>query len=292
MRITQTMLQNNMLNNLFKSQSNMDKYLTQINTGKKIRRPSEDPVVAMQGMSYRTQVREIEQYKRNTNELYNWMNHSEDALNMGTEVMKRMEYLAVQAANDTYTPAERDSIREEVEQLKLQLIDIANTNVNGKYIFHGTNTDEKPIGPDGEINHATSGYSKVDIEISKGINMEANVDPSRVFNEDLFKGIDNFLTALTDNNQAGIDESIKELDLGMMGIVNTRAELGARMNRLELIENRLEEQEASAIKTMSKNEDEDFEVAVTNLLTQEVIHRAALSAGAKIIQPSLLDFLR
>lgn len=292
MRITQTMLQNNMLNNLFKSQSQMNKYLTQINTGKKISRPSEDPVVAMQGVSFRTQVREIEQYQRNTNELYNWMNHSEDALDKATKVMQRMEELAVQASNDTYTPTERESVKEEIKQLKEQMIDIANTNVNGKYIFHGTNTDQEPIGENGEINHQTSDYTTVEIEVSKGIKLQANVDPNKAFNESLFEGIDNFITALENNDQEGINDSIKELDEGMTGLVNTRAELGARMNRLELIENRLEEQEVSALKTMSDNEDIDFEVAVTNLLTQEVIHRAALSAGSKIIQPSLVDFLR
>ena len=111
MRVTQSMLQNNMLNNLFKSQSMMDKYLTQINTGKKIRRPYEDPVVAMKGMNFRTQVTEIEQYRRNASEIHNWMDNSDDALDKGTKVMQRLEYLAVQAANGTYSEDERVAIK-------------------------------------------------------------------------------------------------------------------------------------------------------------------------------------
>src|SRR5699024_9080856 len=102
MRITQTMLQNNMLKNLFNSQAKMNKYLKQINTGKKISRPSDDPVVAMKGMNYRTQVTEVEQYRRNASEVWNWMDHSDDALDKATKAIQRMEYLAVQAANDTY----------------------------------------------------------------------------------------------------------------------------------------------------------------------------------------------
>src|SRR5699024_5817658 len=116
MRVTQTMLQNNMLRNLFQSQAEMDKYLTQINTGKKIRRPSEDPVVAMKGMNYRTQVTEVEQYRRNASEAWSWMDHSDDILDKATKAMQRIEYLAGQAANDTYSANERLSIKQEVEQ--------------------------------------------------------------------------------------------------------------------------------------------------------------------------------
>jgi flagellar hook-associated protein 3 FlgL len=64
------------------------------------------------------------------------------------------------------------------------------------------------------------------------------------------------------------------------------------MNRLELVENRLAEQEIVATKTLSDNEDIDYAEAITKLITQESLHRAALSAGSRIIQPSLVDFLR
>src|SRR5690625_1972692 len=148
MRVTQSMLQNNMLRNIFNSQAQMDKYLEQINTGKKIRRPSDDPIIAMKGIGYRTEVTEVAQYRRNSGEVWNWMDHSDDVLDKATKVMQRLEYLAVQAANDTYSESERSSILEEVEQLEQQMGDLANTKVNGKIIFNGTNTDEAPIGND------------------------------------------------------------------------------------------------------------------------------------------------
>jgi len=64
------------------------------------------------------------------------------------------------------------------------------------------------------------------------------------------------------------------------------------MNRLELIEDRLEDQEIVATKIMSENEDIEYEKVITDLITQESIHRAALAAGSRMIQPSLMDFLR
>lgn len=301
------MLQNNMLNNLFKSQAQMEKYFTQIYTGKKISRPSDDPVIAMKGMGYRTQVTEVEQFRRNALDAWNWMDHSDDVLDKATKAVQRMEYLAVQAANGSYSEDERISVMKEVEQLQEQLVELANTKVNGKYIFNGTNTDKPPINPTPDENgkyHVTFGDGDgldeifpVQIEISKGIKIPINVSPEGIFDQELFDNINGFINALkNDDNvaegEATIDDSIEALNKSMLNIVNGRAELGARMNRVELIEDRLAEQEIIAKDTMMKNEGVDFEEAVTNLLTQEVIHRAALSAGAKIIQPSLIDFLR
>lgn len=285
-----------MLKNLFQSQAQMDKYLKQINTGKKISRPSEDPVIAMKGMNYRTQVTEVEQYRRNASEVWNWMDHSDDVLDKATKAIQRMEYLAVQAANDSYSEEERKSVKQEVEQLKEQLVELANTNVNGKYIFNGTDTDQPPVvlNEDGSIvfNFIEGEVNPVQVEVSKGIKIPVNVSPEDLFDDSLFGSINDFIDALDESDQESINSSIDALNDSMLNIVNGRAELGARMNRLELIEDRLEHQEIIAKNTMAKNEGVDFEEAVTNLLTQEVIHRAALAAGSKIIQPSLIDFLR
>lgn len=306
MRITQTMLSNNMLRHLFDSQTKMDKYLTQTYTGKKITRPSDDPVIAMKGIDYRTEVKEIEQYRRNATEVWTWLDNSDESLDKATQVMHRLEELAVQATNDTLTENERASIEKEVSQLKEQMIEIANTNVNGKYIFNGTDMDLPRFNPDGTINDdGDNAESTFKIEVSKGIFMDANLTPDGVFDgeDGLMESIDGFIAALKgeDSNgndldeqqiQEALNESLSSLQESSLNIVNARAEVGARMNRLELVENRLEEQEAIAKEMMSNNEDIDFEEAVTNLITQETLHRAALSAGSRIIQPTLMDFLR
>lgn len=309
MRITQGMLSNNMLRNLSNSYTNLDKYLNQLSTGKKINKPSDDPVVAMKGMGYRTQITEVEQFQRNTNEVNNWMDNSDAALDKATKALQKMRELAVQASNDTYDKEQRINIMEEVNQLKEHLIDIANTKVNDKYIFNGTNTGTAPItiGQDNDDTGTApvtadqgpmeliidySNAKPVMIEVSKGTKLQANVDPASVFGEDLFENIDGFISVLQTNNQESIEQSIGNLDLNIDNIINARADLGARMNRLELVENRLGEQEVIARKMMTENENVDIEKAITELITQESLQRAALSAGARIIQPTLLDFLR
>lgn len=134
MRVTQGMLSNNMLHNLSNSYSKMGTIMDQLNTGKKINLPSDDPVIAMKGMNYRSQVTEIEQFKRNTNEVHNWMDNSDAALDKATQAMQRLRELAVKASNGTNDTEELTSIKEEVTQLKEHLKDIAETEVNGKYI--------------------------------------------------------------------------------------------------------------------------------------------------------------
>src|SRR5699024_3220015 len=136
----------------------------------------DDPVIAMRGMSYRTELTEIEQYKRNASGIWKWMDHADDALDKATKAIQRMEELAVQAANDSMTPDERISIKREVEQLRDQMIDIANTSVNGRYIFNGTDTDVEPIQQGEIVGGEDSGRNKeVEVEIAKGIRIPVNI---------------------------------------------------------------------------------------------------------------------
>ncbi|CDO03262.1 Hook-filament junction protein [Oceanobacillus picturae] len=290
MRITQGMLSNNMLRNLTSSYSKMDTLMDQVSTGKKINRPSDDPVIAMKGMGYRTELKQIEQYKRNTSEVHNWMDNTDSALDKATQTMQKLRELAVQASNDTYDASERENIMNEVTQLKEHMMDIANTSVNGKYIFNGTDTETPPVDEDGEFDPSST--SPVLIDVAGGTKLQANVNPEDVFGNDLFANIDSFIADLESNDQEAIEGNISSLQGGIDNIINARADLGARMNRLELVENRLSEQEIVATQTMAENEDVDYEKAITELITQESLHRAALSAGSKIIQPSLIDFLR
>lgn len=302
MRVTQNMISANLMKNLNKSYAELDKYFNQLNTGKKINRPSDDPVSAMNGMGYRTELARVEQYKRNTNELHNWYDNSDAALNQISKGLDRIRYLAVQASNGTYDESERKNIAKEVEQIKQDLIDLANTKVNDKYIFNGTETNQRPVQlSEGKVDYDNSSFDKgqVNIEVSNGTDFIANIDGSTIFGEltgednDMFSIIESFINKLENNDSDGdLDVSIEELDGVIDNVINARADIGARMNRLELVENRLEHQEVIATSTLSKNEDVNYAEAITNLITQQSIHRAALSSGSQIIQPTLLDFLR
>ncbi len=294
MRVTQMMLANNTLRNVSKSYDKLGTYQQQLATGKKIHRPSEDPVVAMKGMHYRTSLTEIEQFQRNLSEAYTWMENSESALNHTTNVLQRARELVVQAKNGTLGPEDRQAIAREIEQLKKDLVQVANTKVAGKYIFNGTNIEQAPV-TDGTPPTVSNNNDDFMIEVAKGVKLKINVTPNNVFNQGLFdtlQDIENVLKGTPTSSGKTLDNLLSDLDTHINDVLAERAELGARVNRLELVEQRLSEQQLIAKRMISDNEDADIEKIITELKSQESVHRAALSVGARIIQPTLVDFLR
>lgn len=293
MRVTQSMLAHSSLRHLNNSFSRLGDLQDQLSTGKKITRASQDPVVAMNGMRYRTQVLEVKQFKRNLSEVYNWMEATDSALDKATQVLHRVRELVQQAANDTYEENQRASIAKEVGQLIEEMATIANTKSNNKYIFNGTNTTEKPVSFGTNIT-VSENDANVEIELLKGVYIPVNSNPTNVFTNELFNDLRTIQSALENDETTGenLTGYLEIIDGHMNNVVNERAEVGARYNRVEMIQARLEEQEVIATRIMSDNEDADLEEVIIHLITQENVHRAALGAGARIIQPTLLDFLR
>jgi flagellar hook-associated protein 3 FlgL len=293
------MLSNNMLRHISQSYDRMGKTQEQLATGKKISRPSDDPVVAMKGMTYRTNLTEVEQYQRNLSEAYNWMDNSDAALDKATNVLHRIRELTVQAANGTLEGSQKAMIGKEVGQLKEHLASIANTQVAGKYIFNGNDTTNPPVDLSATPPAVSTNSNQVKIEMSKGIEVAVNINPTKVFTytagtpeSGIFGDINELEKTLNGTGTVPIDDFLDKLDKNIDNLLSERAELGARYNRVELIEERVSEQEVIANRILSDNEDADIERVITDLKMQESIHRAALSVGSRIIQPSLMDFLR
>lgn len=291
MRVTQSMLSNNMLRNLSNSYSKIGKYQEQITTGRKFTRPSDDPVSTVKGMAFRTDLNKAEQFTRNIQTVNNWLDTTDDALDQAGTALHRIKELLVQAANDTNTSSDRTKIKEEIEQIKLQLRDIANTKVGNKYIFSGTKTLAPVFDESGMTGHINEEI--VQIEVFDGIKLDVNI-PGKT----LFGNIDNFMSNLSnllnDDTKTGedISEMLGDLDQLYEDVLAARADIGARQNRVELMTNRLALHETNVTKQLSENEDVDFAKAITEMITAESIHQAALSVGAKIIQQTLVDFIR
>ncbi|MBG9657791.1 flagellar hook-associated protein FlgL [Cytobacillus firmus] len=363
MRITQNMLIRNNLNYISNNYERYGEILDQVNSNKKITRPSQDPVIAIKGMEYRSQVVEVEQFQRNLGEVYSWMDNADATLDETTQVLHRIKELTVQASNETYTADQRNGVAKEIKELQGHLEALANTKINNKYIFNGTNTSTKPvdianigksaadiaagaggnfvISYDGKqfafdnetspnvfifkngdkeitIDNSTNQISldgnvieeqeiiisdaksistnqeNFKIEVMKGIKVNVNIDPQNVFSAEMFKDVSDLIKALEEpsNKATDINAFLGKLEDHFDKVTAERSDLGARYNRVELIQERLGQQDTIAKKTMSDNEDIDFEKAVTDLKIQESIHRAALAVGARIIQPTLMDFLR
>jgi len=299
----------------------MGKLQEQITTGKKVNRPSDDPVVAMKGMGYRMQVDKVAQYQRNLGEVHNYLDSSDDALDNVGSALLRVQELTIDAANDTKTQSDREKILEELEQLREQIRGLGNTKVGDKYLFSGTKTGSPLFGKN-DAGHTTiggediplypipdpatdqylplppspskePGFGKdIKIEVFDGVELNVNTDGYK-----LFKDLDGMMSGLIITMKEGgsgkqISDHLEKIEGVQNNVLENRADIGARQNRADMMDNRLASQEGAAKKQMSENEDIDYEKAITEMITQESIHRAALSVGARIIQPSLVDFLR
>lgn len=392
-RVTQTMLNNNMLRNLSSSMGRMDKLQEQLSSGRKISRPSDDPVIATRGMFYRSSLIENEQFQRNVDEAQSWMELSDKSLEEANSVLQRVRELLVYSGDGGLEEDSLKSIAAEISQIKTHLGNIANQTISGRYIFAGTDTKNPPYDyAKGQF--VNTNNAEIRLEMNKQIFLPINVSGQAVFNfpdnaNNIFNILDNIITDLqgasptnsevsgdfsdpdkrivtltfkeamdpatlvkenfssdaggeivsivpsADNksvkitftnplgdadkvtigagvtNGAGTSISsgnrtiatttvpskpaadfLDDLDHQIDNLLAERATLGARLNRIELIQERLGNEEVNISKLMSDNEDADVAEVITNLKTQENVHRAALGAGARIIQPSLLDFLR
>lgn len=290
MRVTDGMIANNVMYNINQSYSRLDKLFEQAQTQKKISRPSDDPVVAMKGMFYRTNVTEIEQFKRNFSEARNWVETTDSAIGEASKAMERIRELTVQVSNDTYDESQLKAVAEEVAQLKDHIKTIANSKVGDKYIFNGTDTLTAPINGDTiEFNS-----DDVEFELAKGIKVPVNMQGEAVFgtgDSSVFTVLDRLETALK-SGDTDLNGFLDDLDASSDKMLSGRAELGARTNRLDFMEDRIDNQEVIAKRIMSDNEDVEFEKVIMDFKAQEAVHRAAMSIGARIIQPTLMDFLR
>ncbi|MDP4104075.1 MAG: flagellar hook-associated protein FlgL [Bacillota bacterium] len=298
MRVTQSMLAANSLRNLSANYLKMGQDQDQLSSGKKINKPSDDPVAAMKGMSYRSDLASVGQYKRNVSELQTWMDNSESGMNEANSALQRIRELVVQSQNSSLTDVDKQAIADEVGQLQQHLVKTANTQVAGKYIFHGNDVLNPPVVQENPPKVAanltdpkTNDYS---IEVSSGVTLQANVNPANAFPQEMFDVVGSIQTTLQSSNSSStnMDSLLTSLDKVMDTMSAERSELGARSNRLDMVSNRLDQQEVTATQVLSDNEDVDMEKVIMDLTNQESVYRASLSVGSRIIQPSLMDFLK
>lgn len=292
MRVTQSMISQHTLRNMSSSYEKLMNLQEQATSGKKLNRPSDDPISAVKSLNYRTNLNENNQYKENFTEAYKWLDNSDGSLEEANKVMQRIRELTVSASNGTKLEDEREAIRLEVSGLKEHLVSIANKNIEGKFLFNGINTGQAPV--DNKSGTIVVGASEkpISIELSKGFSIDVSTDGTDVFSQAFFDNLTKLEQSLAEGSSGEeIGDQLSAMDENINAIISARTLIGARTNRLEIMEARLNEQGELIEKKLSDVEDIDFEKAIMDLQMQETVQRAALAVGAKIMQPSLVDFL-
>lgn len=146
MRITNKMMTNNSLYNINNNKNSLSKLEQQYSTGKKIQRPSEDPIVAVRALKLRTNLTELNQYyEKNIPDALAWMELTESSLSNINEILTKIHTYSVNGANDTLTEEDRNSLAVNLNQLKDQIYQEGNTNYAGRYVFSGYKTDSSLV---------------------------------------------------------------------------------------------------------------------------------------------------
>lgn len=158
MRVTSTMLTNNSLMNMQKTKENYLRYLQEYNTQKKISTPSDDPVVAVRSLKYRTNISELEQYlQKNIPDAYSWMDITESALKQVNGILTNMNGYCVQASSDSYELEDRKTIIDSLKQYKDFIYNQQlNSDYAGRYVFAGYRTDTQMIFSEKQSNQTYS----------------------------------------------------------------------------------------------------------------------------------------
>ncbi len=291
----------------------------QLATGKKITRPSDDPTATDRAMLLRGTLKQQEQYQENIRDAGTWLKITDGALDEAHSVMDRARELAVRGANDHQKADERRAMAEEVKQLREQLQVIANSEINGRFVFGGTKTIVQPtavppfslpypdpVAPATEIIYAGNDVG-MDVEVVPGVTLAFNTTGTSAFGVDAatavrlglpadadpaFKVLEDLENALLAGDANLISTQIGRLDQAMSRVTTERAVVGSRINRLDLLEERYADAAISYKERLSETEEPEFADVVSQVMQQEAVYQASLAASSRIIQPSLLDYLR
>lgn len=297
MRVTSMMKNTMMLGNIRRNNADILDWQNKLSTGQKISKPSDDPVGIGYQMRYTTELARNEQYLENANTGYGWLSQTDTVLQQGQSILQRLNTLTNQAANGTVTPEVREMIRLEVEQLKEQMIQIGNSTYDGRYIFNGQMTDVKPYSIDNAADDKTDD-GRYYLNISPSVAVEVSLTGEKIFGEAgqpenvfaLFDRISGYLQ--TPNQQDQLSLSLSDINKAVEKLSYGLSEVGARMNRFELVQNRIADEKLSLTQLKSHVADVDMADAIIQLQLQQNVLQASLSVSAKILQTTMLDYIR
>ena len=295
MPVTNNMMARTLINNLNNHVRRQERLHFQLGSGTRLRVPSDDPGATAISMRLHSDLLHTRQHRANISSALSWLQATDAVLNEVNEGLLRARELAVYGANGVLPQDARDALAEEVDQILQHMVDLANSSHAGLYLFSGNETLTRPYNVSGAITTAPT-YDGDDgirnYEIAVGVTVGVNVP-----GEELFGNIFDSLIALREELRTGEPDTVggqvlEDLDDALDTLLRTRADVGARVNRLELAAARMHDLELNVEQLIVDNEGVDIARALIDLKVSENAYRAALGSGARIIQPTLLDFLR
>lgn len=303
MRVTGMMQNTQLLRNLRNTNADLISWQNKLATGQRIHRPGDDPVGIGYQMRYDTELARSNEFLENARTGIGWLNTMDSNLQQATAVLQRARVLVQQGVTGTTPDEARKQIAAEIKQLREQMVSIGNSTYDGRYMFNGQKTDIQPYSVDG------AGYETTDpgmyyLNVSPAVSVPVSITGEQIFGtagqagpppvpgDNVFQVLDDIYNHLMANDFDALGDDLGKIDGAADRISVALAEVGARTNRFQLVENRLLDEQVGLKQLRGQVADVDMPDAIIQLQTRENILQASLATGARIMQVSLIDFIR
>ena len=260
----------------------------QITTGKRLVHMSDEPWTISQIHQLREETSVQSVFKDSANLANTLLAQAENGLNQSLNIMTRLKELALQGANDTYSLDDLANMAEEVTNLKERLVNVANTEFNGRYVFSGTAYDAPPF--DNTFTYVGT-TTEVSIDVSSSAKAEVGFDGSDVFQGavDVFTVIDNLLTGLNTDDSTIIRGTISDFDDAFNQMANYITRIGAEVNIAEDMYEVATNIEIGLTERLASVEDVDAAEALTRFSMLQNQYQINLQLTSKMRGMSLFE---
>ena len=304
MRVTNNTMTNSIVRYLTTQNEALFERQTIIASGKKINKPSDNPIAMGQVLDYRQTLSTIDQYQDNIQRGKTYLDITETNLKLVDDLL--MGIRAISQAEAGGTAESRQLAAEDVKNLFDQVLDIGNSKLNGNYMFSGYQTKTAPFSRD---DSQVSTYDKFSVayngdagdvrfiiaentEVTIPANGEAmfhDPNPPAVSVFDIMRDL---IVALENDDTTAISAQSGQIDLARTQLNNFRSANGPIMHQFEATENHWQNYRPKIEELLGKEEDADIAKAVVELQSIELAYQTTIATAARIIQPGLINFLK
>lgn len=284
-----------LLQGLSQLSQEQDSDLEQLSSGSKLNSISDNPAAVADLILDRSQLTSANQYSQNISTVQGSLQVADSALSGVVESLTQAISLGTEGANGTMSAQDQQALAVQVTGIQQQLVNLANTSYQGNYIFAGNAVNNVPYTLDESTNTVTyngdAGISSV--EIGEGQSVPVNLPGSQIFNQagaDVFQSIGDLANAL--QNGGDVAGATTEVQNAFNAVTTQRVFYGSSMSRLTSAGQFLQSEEQQLNSSESTIASANMAQVATNLDQVEVAQQAALEAGAKVSQLSLLNYLQ
>ena len=306
MRITQHMMSNIFTTNLRRQTEAMLQRQEQIATQKRINRPSDDPNGMARVLAGRSTLAAVEQYADNIKQGQSRLEITEETLKMVDDLVQQARRLAEEKSGNDVTEAERRFAATQVKEIFEHVLQLANSKWGERSMFAGHQIDTVAFQVDDVADPYTVSYrgdaGSFRYSIADGVEVSVDADGQNYFEAAASGGVNIFdelhdLIAGLENSDleagsAQIQATIDPLEQAHVQIMNKRTEAGPKLYRFKAAAEHWTNIQNTVKAAMSREEDADIAEAIIELKNLETAYQSTMAAAARIIQPSLVNFLK